>query len=153
MEALAPHWVARRRNAVAEALFPDLMLFGEWCYALHSVHYTKLPDWFLAVDVYDRAAGAFWSVERRNELDRRLSLAIVPELARGRFDLERLLRLLGDSRLTDGPDEGIYVRREAKGHLALRAKPVRADFVQAINEHWSKRGLSANQLADGSEWY
>ena len=76
MEALAPHWVARRWNAVAEALFPDLMLFGEWCYALHSVHCTKLPDWFLAFDVYDRAAGAFWSVERRNELDRRLGLAI-----------------------------------------------------------------------------
>jgi hypothetical protein len=145
-------WLAPRRDALTEALFPDLMLFGEWCYAVHSVHYTKLPDWFLAFDVYDRAASAFWSVDRRNELAERLGLAVVPELGRGRFDLERLVRLLGASRLTNGPAEGLYVRCEARGHLARRAKLVRAEFVQAIEEHWSRRGLVPNQLAEASAW-
>jgi hypothetical protein len=31
--------------------------------------------------------------------------------------------------------------------LLERAKLVRAEFVQAIGEHWSKRQLEANQLA------
>src|SRR5690606_30449661 len=110
-------WLAPRRQALAEALTPDLMLFGEWCYAVHSVRYTHLPDWFLAFDVYDRRAQQFWSVERRNALARRVDVEVVPELGRGRFDVDGLTGLLGNSRLTDGPAEGLYVRREEGGHL------------------------------------
>lgn len=143
-------WLAGRDHAFVAALPPDLILFGEWCYAVHSVRYTRLPDWFLAFDVYDRASEAFWSVDRRNELAKRLDLAVVPELERGRFHLERLERLLGSSRLTDGPAEGLYVRREAEGRLIERAKLVRAEFVQAIGDHWSKRRIEANQVVRGA---
>lgn len=139
-------WLSTRQYALAEALSPDLMLFGERCYAVHSVRYTRLPDWFLAFDVYDRAKGEFWSVERRNALVNHLGIASVPELARGRFNLDGLKKLLEHSRLTDGPAEGLYVRREAEGSLVGRAKLVRAEFVQAIGEHWSKRRSEANQL-------
>ena len=30
-------WLLPRAQQLAGALFPDLMLFGEWCYAIHSV--------------------------------------------------------------------------------------------------------------------
>src|SRR5690606_8581581 len=99
-------WLMARREGLVEALAPDLILFGEWCYAVHSVRYTRLPDWFLAFDVYDRQSGEFWSAERRDELARRVGVAVVPELGRGRFDLEGLTALLGRSQLTDGPAEG-----------------------------------------------
>jgi ATP-dependent RNA circularization protein (DNA/RNA ligase family) len=140
-------WLAPRADALAEALFPDLMLFGEWCYAVHHVRYTRLPDWFLAFDVYDRARGEFWSADRRNELVSTLRLTAVPELASSRFDVAELRALLGSSRLTDGPAEGLYVRRDAKGQLVSRAKLVRREFVQAIDEHWSKKALETNALA------
>lgn len=152
LEALAgqwkplKHWLASRRFAIAEALAPDLILFGEWCYAVHSVRYTRLPDWFLAFDVYDTEKREFWCVERRNALARCLGLAVVPELGRGRFDLNSLKKFLGRSMLTDGPAEGLYVRREEGGRLLQRAKLVRAAFVQNIEEHWSKRRLEANQV-------
>jgi len=139
-------WLSTRRFGLVEALGPGLILFGEWCYAVHSVRYTRLPDWFLAFDVYERGTGKFWSVERRNELVRRLDLAVVPELGCGHFDLSDLKALLGQSRLTDGPAEGLYVRREQGDHLLQRAKLVRAEFVQNIDEHWSKRRLEANQV-------
>ena len=139
-------WLSTRRHALADAVGPNLMLFGEWCYAVHSVPYTRLPDWFLAFDVFDRATGEFWSVERRNDLAERIGAALVPELGRGRFDVPALQRLLGRSHLTEGPAEGLYVRCEREGRLAARAKLVRAEFVQAIDEHWSKRRLVANQL-------
>lgn len=139
-------WLAAHTEALVDALYPDLMLFGEWCYAMHSVHYTRLPDWFLGFDVYDREQGEFWSVERRNALLNQLDIAKVPELGRGHFDVESLKNLLGHSQLTDGPAEGLYVRREAEGRLLARAKLVRAEFVQAVDEHWSKRRLVENRL-------
>jgi RNA ligase len=140
-------WLATRQHALIETLAPNLILFGEWCYAVHTVRYTRLPDWFLAFDVYDRAKREFWSVERRNDLVSRLGVVAVPELARGHFTLDGLKGLTNRSQLTDGPTEGLYVRRESSGRLLTRAKLVRAEFVQAIDEHWSKRALETNQLA------
>lgn len=143
-------WLAPRRDALAEVLAPGLVLFGEWAYAVHSVHYTRLPDWFLGFDVLDRNTGAFWSVERRNMLARSLGIAVVPLLGSGRFDLRGVQRLLGKSALSDGPAEGVYVRREEGGVLVERAKLVRAEFVQAIDQHWSKRRLQTNRLASAA---
>jgi len=144
-------WLQPLRHELAEALTPDLMLFGEWCYAVHSIQYTRLPSYFLAFDVYDRAQGTFWSVDRRNELTRRLGIATVPELGRGRYTLGELKSLLAESRLADVPAEGLYVRRESGGLLSSRAKLVRAEFVQAIEEHWSRRALRTNRLVSRVE--
>lgn len=139
-------WLETRRVELEDALFPSLMLFGEWCVAVHSVRYSQLPDWFLAFDVYDREAGRFWSTQRRNALVDRLGLARVPQVARGRFDLPGLEALMGDSRFTDDPAEGLYIRRESEEWLEGRAKLVRAAFTQAIGEHWSRRSIERNAL-------
>jgi ATP-dependent RNA circularization protein (DNA/RNA ligase family) len=140
-------WMDQRRSRLETALFPDLMLFGEWCYAVHSVAYDRLPDWFLAFDIYDRAIGRFWSVSRRDALVRQLGIALVPRVAAGRFDLSGLQRLFGKSQLADAPAEGLYLRADDGDHLVARAKLVRAEFTQAIDEHWSKRALRTNTLA------
>jgi ATP-dependent RNA circularization protein (DNA/RNA ligase family) len=145
-------WLESRRATLADALFPDLMLFGEWCWAVHSVQYTQLPDWFLAFDVYDRSRGEFWSAVRRDEFVRNLGLELVPRMGKGRFSLEELQGLLGRSLLTEAPAEGLYVRWDEGEHLAARAKLVRPEFVQAIEEHWSRRPLRANALASGVPW-
>lgn len=140
-------WLQPREAELAEALSAGLMLFGEWCYAVHSVRYTRLPDWLLVFDVYDRARGAFWSAARRDELAAKLGLATVPRLGAGRFSLAELRALLGSSQLTERTPEGLYVRRDVDGELVARAKLVRAEFVQAIDEHWSRRTLEINALA------
>lgn len=139
-------WLAPLQHVLVQALGPDLMLFGEWCYAVHSVRYTRLPDWFLSFDVYDRRRREFWSVDRRDAFAAGLGIATVPRLDRRRYDLASLMRLLDASRLTDGPAEGLYLRREVEDRLIARAKLVRAEFVQAIGEHWTKRALEPNRL-------
>lgn len=139
-------WLQPRSHELADALFPDLMLFGEWCYAVHSIRYTRLADWFLAFDVYDRGRGEFWSVARRDALAAALGVALVPRLGSGKFDLPGLTRLLGMSQLSDGPAEGLYVRRDTGERLAARAKLVRREFVQDMDEHWSKKALQMNAL-------
>jgi len=139
-------WLAPRRSALEAALYPDLMIFGEWCYAVHSISYKRLPDWFLVFDVLDRGSSEFWSSPRRDAFSRTLDLAVVPRIANGRFDIPALTGLLRDSVLTDGPAEGLYVRRDTENVLRSRAKLVRPEFVQAISEHWSKRAFKANTV-------
>jgi hypothetical protein len=39
-------WLAAREAELADRLWPNLVLFGEWCYAVHSVVYDRLPDWW-----------------------------------------------------------------------------------------------------------
>lgn len=43
------------------------VLFGEWLYATHSIEYTRLPDYFLAFDIYDRKEKQFLSWRHRNK--------------------------------------------------------------------------------------
>lgn len=143
-------WLAPRRQALVDALYPNLMLFGEWCYAVHNLHYTKLPDWFLAFDVYDRNANVFWSTRLRNALLEKLEVIPVPCHGDGVFSMASLQDISTCSRLYDGPAEGVYLRKESEERLLARAKLVRAEFTQQIGEHWSSRVLSPNSLASGA---
>jgi ATP-dependent RNA circularization protein (DNA/RNA ligase family) len=58
-------WLVIREDALFDALGDQLILFGEWCAAQHSLDYETLPDWYLAFDVYDRATGRFWRKSSR----------------------------------------------------------------------------------------
>jgi ATP-dependent RNA circularization protein (DNA/RNA ligase family) len=139
-------WLRQRRHRLIDLLGENLIVFGEWCYARHSVVYTRLPDWFLVFDVYDRGEARFWSADRRDALAAEGGLACVPRIARGRFRLAELMAMIGDSRVGDAGMEGIVVRRDDHDWQIARAKLVRAAFVQAIDEHWSRRRLEPNQL-------
>lgn len=142
-----PAWLAMHESGLRAALRPALILFGEWCAARHSLIYAHLPDWWLLFDVYDREAGRFWSVERRDALALAAGLSCVPQLARGRFRLDQLERLVATecSRNTDGPLEGVMVRHDEGAWCRARAKLVRAEFTQAIDDHWRSRRIEWNR--------
>ena len=140
-------WLAERRAILENGLIGGLILFGEWCYARHTVAYDALPDWFLGFDVFDTNRRRFWSVSRRNVWLRERGLVPVPEVARGRFQRKQIPSLLGASAIGHLPVEGIYLRREEVGWLSARAKVVSATFKQQIEEHWTRRAVIPNQLA------
>jgi ATP-dependent RNA circularization protein (DNA/RNA ligase family) len=144
----ATAWVARHEPELAPALGDTLILFGEWCAARHSVVYNHLPDWFVAFDIYDRAAGKFWSTPRRDAWVAAFRLAVVPVLARRRMALAEVKSLVmtGTSRFGATPLEGVIVRREGMAFLEQRAKLVRPDFTQAIGEHWRSRRIEWNAI-------
>ena len=79
----------------------------------------------------------------------RLGLATAPQLAQGQFRLSDLIEGVDTwpSRFRDGPLEGVVVRRESVDWCEERAKLVRADFTQAIGEHWRGRRVEWNRLA------
>lgn len=146
--ARLPEWLTQHDEGIRGQLDAPLILFGEWSAARHSIAYDRLPDWFLLFDVYDRALGRFWSSRRRNALASAAGLAIVPPLLRGHTNLTELQQLLASSssHYRAGPMEGLVVRRETTDWCKNRAKLVRADFTQAIGEHWSRRRIEWNRV-------
>lgn len=140
-------WLAYRHDTLFEHLSDQLILFGEWCYAQHSVFYDRLPDWFLGFDIYDKRFERFVSVERRDALLKKMCIAQVPFVTRGHFTYPAIQKLLSTSKLSNEPAEGIYLRFDHEGWLAQRAKLVRPSFVQAVEQHWSRSMIKANKLS------
>ncbi|MDA8409410.1 MAG: RNA ligase family protein [Treponema sp.] len=141
-------WFSRHNDALFDALGTELILFGEWCAARHSLYYQRLPDYFLAFDVYDSVAKRFWSVARRNAFAAQLDIAVVPRILQGKYSLHAVKRELESARsiFRDGPVEGFYLRKESGDWLWARAKIVNADFTQTIGEHWSRRRMQWNAM-------
>lgn len=141
-------WLTLHTHALRATLTPDLILFGEWCAARHSLSYDRLPDWFLLFDVFDRRAQEFWSSARRNALAKDVGLSCVAQIAHGRLSLRQLENMLitEPSRYRQGPLEGLVIRSESKDWCQSRAKLVRADFAQAIDAHWRKRTIDWNRM-------
>jgi hypothetical protein len=140
-------WLAERRAILENGLSGGLMLFGEWCYARHTVPYDALPDWFLGFDIFEPGSRRFWPVDRRNAWLHECGLASVPEVKRGRIQLKQVTPLLATSAVGHIPMEGIYLRRDNSEGLQSRAKVVSAAFKQQIEEHWTRRSVVPNHLA------
>ena len=164
------------RRAALEGLLPpggDVILFGEWLLARHSVPYLALPDHFVAFDVYDRRTEKFWSRPRFHAAMRTAGLAVAPVVAVRDFAselggdgarrtrtkgaaskaLETALRALLETRSrfrTDGgPVEGVVLRvDDADGKwLKRRCKIVRPDFVAGCGDgHWATRAIERQRV-------
>ena len=159
-------WVEKYREALTRILGADpsfpgrYILFGEWMVCVHSIKYTRLPNRFLAFDLYDRSRKVFAS---RDVLEARLEgtgIAIVPTIMRikGRpeegagpdmpSDEELVGMVQRPSRFYDGRVEGVYVKVEKDWIVVGRGKVVRADFI-AGNEHWTRGNLELNDFDVG----
>lgn len=161
---LFKQWAAVKRFALERMLEDRRILFGEWLYARHSVHYRALPHYFFEFDIYDKEAGEFLSLNRRLTLLEGTGIETVPVVHTGSIERDRLERLIGpsqfdsrfDNPLTGRVDnlmEGVYLRTERGGAVSGRAKVVRPEFVEKVKQstHWQHQEMVPNQLADGVE--
>ena len=162
---LFKQWAAVKRRVLEERLEDRFILFGEWLYARHSVHYRQLPHYFFEFDIYDKERGAFLSLERRLDAarwDRHPDGAGAS--TRERSARNELAALIGPSRFdslfenpltgrTDDLMEGLYLRTEAAGVVTGRAKFVRPEFVEKVkqSEHWQHQAMVPNLLAEGAD--
>jgi ATP-dependent RNA circularization protein (DNA/RNA ligase family) len=150
--ARLPAWLALHGEGLRAVLKPNLILFGEWCAARHSLDYAALPDWFLLFDVYDRSAERFWSSMRRNALANSAGLVTVQTVMHEKTTLTALKQLVTtkQSCYRQGPLEGVVIRRESADWCHARAKLVRPDFTQSIDTHWRKRAIKWNRIMNPS---
>lgn len=139
-------WLQSRVDSLFEALSDRYILFGEWCYAKHSIFYDQLPDWFLAFDIYDKVVNEFLSVRNRNKILFSINVESVPFLNTGVFTISDLTGMLQCSHFSEELAEGIYVRIDEGDYLSARAKLVRASFIQAVDRHWSQFDIIPNRV-------
>jgi len=144
-------WTNRRIETLADHLGSRYILFGEWCYARHTVFYDSLPGYFIGFDLYDREKEAFLSVVKRNEILHSLNVPCVPQVFQGKLGSEKFLKtLLKSSAFSSQPMEGLYVRYDDQAFSKLRGKLVRGNFLQKDEQHWSSRVLEKNLLRSSS---
>lgn len=149
-------WIEKHSSSLFEILRPNRdILFGEWVYAKHSIHYTTLPDYFLAFDFYDKEERRFFSIKERNETLQKTEIACVRTIAEvTNFNKDLLQEYLdSNSAYYSGLIEGIVVRLEngnkesLKSHVyENRGKVVQPGFVQQIEEQWTKQKFTKNIL-------
>ena len=139
-------WLSPKEDILFDHLTDHYILFGEWCYAQHSVFYDRLPDWFLGFDIYDKQVGHFLSTDKRDAFFQEMGISKVPFLAHGYFTFSSLQELLSFSKLGDQLAEGLYLRFDQDNRLVQRTKLVQPDFIQSIAQHWSRSGIKKNQV-------
>ncbi len=158
------------------------VLFGEWLYAKHSIHYTRLPGYFMAFDLYSLKEKKFYSWRERNRRLEDTTIPVVRQIAEttlsGRDDVSfgvvvcahdiylvaaiytkpptQVRKWLDTpSEFYDGPCEGIYLRVDEDAnapegvvvggpYCKYRGKLVRSDFLQGIEEQWTRQQLTKN---------
>lgn len=154
--SLLDNWVLKHSDELIALLEPEIeILYGEWCYMKHSIHYTRLPDYFLAFDIYNCLTQTFLS---RKELELRLagtSIKQVPLIANKTFSSIKELTDIASkakSKYYDGIVEGVYLRVCDDKNTIDRTKIVRKDFIcgnsqgssQGNVRHWTKAQLTKN---------
>lgn len=139
-------WLSPKVDTLFDHLVDRYILFGEWCYAQHSVFYNRLPDWFLGFDVYDKQEGRFLSSDQRDVFFRKIGICETPLIARGYFKFSDMSTFLSQSRLGDEDAEGLYLRFDQDKWLVQRAKLVQPAFIQSVEQHWSRSRIKMNRL-------
>ncbi|KAK7686531.1 hypothetical protein QCA50_010130 [Cerrena zonata] len=148
-------WVETHREGLFKVLnrdsyFPQrYILFGEWLAATHSIAYNKLPDLFMAFDLYDRTTAQWADRHTLSSILNDTNIAVVPVLYEGSMlsEAELCAMVQRESHFTDGRLEGVYVKLERDGKVVRRGKIVRGDFITG-NEHWTRGQISFNRLVD-----
>jgi atypical dual specificity phosphatase len=146
-------WVERHKHDLYRVLHRDdhfterFILFGEWLSATHAIPYTKLPDRFLAFDLYDRRTDSYCDRRALARLLAPTAIHMVPVIVEGRVPGDEELRSMvqKQSLYWDGRIEGIYLKVDRNGRVVARGKVVRADFIPG-NEHWTKGNLRMNGM-------
>lgn len=154
-------WAQTHERWLRRLLGQRFVMYGEWCFAKHTVFYDLLPHYFHEFDIYDKERGVFLSTARRRELltglpmvsvpvlhcgtipkGAKITSLIAPSLYKSALWREHLETFTHDAGLdaarvraeTEDSDlaEGLYLKHESEDAVIGRYKYVRADFHQAI---------------------
>jgi len=141
-------WISEHETELWALLSRGFTLFGEWCRVRHSILYDRLPDYFLAFDIYDTRNHQFLDPGPFYDELQNTSICCVRTICIRRFETKDELTSLLSTKSKfqdDGFVEGVYLRLfrrdDAKSRsVPTRGKVVRPDFIQVVNDsgHWSK---------------
>lgn len=141
-------WRDTHQSELYEILEPGRhILYGEWVFSKHSIHYTNLPDYFIAFDLFDKKTGKFCSRNKLEELLKNTTIQQIKLVTKGKFkNIDQIIKLVNsNSEYYSGKLEGVYVRICDENYTLKRAKIVRNDFICG-DTHWSKNKCTENLI-------
>ncbi|MCX7805856.1 MAG: RNA ligase family protein [Planctomycetota bacterium] len=139
-------WAFEHLDVLYEIVGTGYVLFGEWLWAEHGMHYDTLPDFFLGFDLLAKESLEFLATDQMAARCRGL-VQVVPVLWSGPSDaMPALPGLANVSRFAPHPAEGVYVRVEDGGKVIGRCKwrrpgfaCGRADFATSLRRNRMQR--------------
>ena len=89
-------------------------VYGEWVYARHTLGYDKLPDWFIAYDIWSTDDKCFINPDIAKPLLINSGLVTTTTLMEGYLDIETILKLMFENSLYASAQtrEGVYLRNQ-----------------------------------------
>ena len=129
------NWVHENRKdiqLISEIVMSEITIYGEWMVAQHSIAYNKLPDWFIAYDIWVVADNKFLSPSKVDELLSKTSISYIKPYKVTLNNVSDVIRWAEmKSDYTNGIREGIVI------------KTVEGDFVKdtykVVNRHFDRR--------------
>lgn len=138
---------------------PNISIFGEYVFCVHSIEYSRLPGYFLAFGVRDDNTGIFYSWDNLCKYASKLSMPIVKLLFRGTIssceELEQITTELATQQSEYGEDlrEGIVIRisNDIEDFKSSTGKWVRKDHPKDPDEHWMFKPIRRQGIINGVE--
>lgn len=133
----------------------SIQLFGEWLFALHSIKYEKLSNYFLLFNVRDLTTMKWASWEEVELWAEEINVPTVPVLFKGSVSSEKKLKsiielMMMEASLFGDIREGVVVRvqdafdNEKFSYNVM--KFVRANHVNPNSDHWLHQKIVKNKL-------
>lgn len=134
----------------------NIVIFGEWVYAKHSIHYTDnlaLDSYFQCFSIYDRDRNIFLDWKDTKKWCDELELSLVPVLEENKvfnneWEMIAFISKLGEEVVKQG-HEGIVVRSAYGYHFSQHKdfvlKYVRENHIQT-DKMWSHMPVVKNTL-------
>lgn len=131
----------------------ETQLFGEWCFAKHSIFYNDLPSYFMIFNVRDMKNNSWSSWEEVELWAKEIEVNTVPVLFKGKVNSEIELQKMIESFMIQpskcgGIIEGVVVRVaydfEEQCFSNNVFKYVRANHVDPNNDHWIHNEIIRN---------
>lgn len=122
-------------------------VYGEWMKASHNIFYDELPDFFIALDVWN---GEYYlDYDNKTNFLKDIGFAQVSLLYRysgigSRLSVKDIVDMAKKSRFSSSETmEGIVIKNYKK---RLMGKFVRREFDDAMDKHWLEKPIIENRL-------
>ncbi|MBI4095719.1 MAG: hypothetical protein HY438_02565 [DPANN group archaeon] len=155
----AYNW-AYQNSEKLEKIPQGLAIVGEWLYAMHSIPYNELPDFFVAFDVIEKRSGRILPFEQKRRIIENCGLASAPVFVQHRIKHDEVPSYIGPSEFSGAhPEyetpfaeaqtiEGIVVKNYSSRfpNGLWSGKYITNEFTESFELHWLKKPLVKNKL-------
>lgn len=116
---LFKRWANHHIDWLFDRLDTRYIMYGEWCFAKHTIFYDRLPHYFLEFDIFDRQQSHFLSTPIRQNLLHAVNdspIVSVPVVHVGRLKTENEIRRLIQPSLYKSVDWQTVMMTVAQDH-------------------------------------